>query len=167
MAEKFGTHEDFLIASSCLNATVSGLLSRTFYRKDIIKEDEFHGALFYKNLLDEDLTYQFIDAVEQHFEKVKLFTNTEKEPKRTAMQEVEDICKEFDISDINKVKPSIGETTRVLLRRVPWKILVHSLQDEEHLGQIYQLAKEKGVQVIEYPLENYKACGLIQTLADN
>ena len=167
LAEKFGTHEDFLIASSCLNATVSGLLSRTFYRKDIIKEDEFHGALFYKNLLDEDLTYQFIDAVEQHFEKVKLFTNTEKEPKRTAMQEVEDICKEFDISDINKVKPSIGETTRVLLRRVPWKILVHSLQDEEHLGQIYQLAKEKGVQVIEYPLENYKACGLIQTLADN
>ena len=32
IAEKSGTHDDFLIASSCLNSTVSGLLSRTFYR---------------------------------------------------------------------------------------------------------------------------------------
>jgi len=65
------------------------------------------------------------------------------------------------------VKPSIGETTRVLLRRVPWKILVHSMDDEENLGHIYQLAKEKNVDIEIYPLENYKACGLIKTMADN
>lgn len=41
-----GTHEDFLIASSCLNSVVSGLLSRTFYRNDIIGESDFHGAAF-------------------------------------------------------------------------------------------------------------------------
>ena len=38
----------------------------------------------------------------------------------------------------------IGEATRVLLRRVPWKVLVHSLSDEDHLGHLYQLAEEKG-----------------------
>ena len=70
------------------------------------------------------------------------------------------------IRDINLIKPSIGEATRVLLRRVPWKVLVHSLRDEAHLGHIYQLAREKGAELVEYPLENYRACGLIRDLAD-
>ena len=72
----------------------------------------------------------------------------------------------FGIRDINLIKPSIGEATRVLLRRVPWKVLVHSLRDEAHLGHIYQLAREKGAELVEYPLENYRACGLIRDLAD-
>ena len=45
-------------------------------------------------------------------------------------------------------------------------IRVHSLRDEAHLGHIYQLAREKGVELVEYPLENYRACGLIRDLAD-
>ena len=77
------------------------------------------------------------------------------------------LCRAFSIADRNLVKPSIGEATRVLLRRMPWKMLVHSMEDEEHLGHIYQLAKEKGVPLVEYPLVNYRACGLIQQLADN
>ena len=36
VAGKYGTRDDFLIASSCLNSTISGLLSRTFLRTDII-----------------------------------------------------------------------------------------------------------------------------------
>lgn len=167
LAGKYGTRKDFLIASSCLNATVSGLLSRTFYRSDIIGTGEFHGALFYQNLMEQDVTYEFIHAVEAHFAKVKMEDISDTPVSKTAQEEVEQICSDFQIADINLVKPSIGETTRVLLRRVPWKILVHRLDDEEHLGQIYQLAKEKGVPVIPYPLENYKACGLIRKIADN
>ena len=53
------------------------------------------------------------------------------------------------------------------MRRVPWQVLVRSMDDEEHLGHIYQLAKEKGVPLVEYPLVNYRACGLIRTIADN
>lgn len=52
----------------------------------------------------------------------------------------------------------------MLLRRVPWKILVHSLSDTEHLCHIYQLATEKGIPLEVYPLRYYKACGLIQNL---
>lgn len=167
LASKYGTREDFLIASSCLNATVSGLLSRTFYRKDIIGEKDFHGAVFYQNLIPQDMTYGFIDAVAQYFDTLEQKESREHIVSKTAKEEVEEICKTFDIQDINLVKPSIGETTRVLLRRMPWKILVHSFDDEQHLGQIYQLAKEKGVAMIQYPLENYKACGLIQNIADN
>lgn len=36
VTELCGTHEDILIPSSCLNSTVSGLVSRTFLREDII-----------------------------------------------------------------------------------------------------------------------------------
>ena len=36
----------------------------------------------------------------------------------------------FNIKNINHIKPGVGdETTRVLLRRVPWKILVNSLNN--------------------------------------
>jgi hypothetical protein len=45
-------------------------------------------------------------------------------------------------------------------------LLVNSLDDEEYLGHIYQLAREKGVEVEQYPLTNYRACGIIKDLAD-
>lgn len=166
LSGKCGTHNDFLIASSCLNATVSGLLSRTVYNKNVISTKDFHGAVFYDNLLSKDLTYHFIDSVVNEFSLEEL-EEVYFPKKKTAQKEIEDICNEFGITDINLVKPGIGETTRVLLRRVPWKILVHSMDDLEYLSPIYQLAKEKNIQLIEYPLENYKACGLIKNLADN
>ena len=166
VADKCGTHEDFLIASSCLNSTVSGLLSRTFLRSDIIGANDFHGAAFYSELADKDLTYQFINAIENYFDDVLPIKNTSVKF-NSGLDEVRRIADDFSIVDINLIKPSIGEATRVLLRRLPWKILVHSLHDEEHLGHIYQLAKEKNSPLEVYPLKNYKACGLIRSLADN
>lgn len=166
IAEKTGTHDDFLIASSCLNSTVSGLLSRTFCRSDIIGPDDFHGAAFYRELMDQDLTYRYIDAVEAWF-RTDLPEAEETDTVRNGLAEAEAIARDFGIRDINLVKPSIGEATRVLLRRMPWKILVHSLEDQAHLGHLYQLAAEKGIELVEYPLKNYRACGIIQSLADN
>lgn len=163
VAEKCGTHEDFLIASSCLNSTVSGLLSRTFLRCDIIGENDFHGAAFYRELADKDLTYQFINAIEQNFDDALEIQDSP--PETNGLAEVKKIAADFKIDDINLIKPSIGEATRVLLRRVPWKILVTSLHDE-NLKHLYQLAREKSVPLEIYPLKNYKACGLIRKLAD-
>lgn len=162
-----GTHTDFLIASSLLNSTVSGLLSRTFHRSDIIGPTDFHGAAFYKELIDQDLTYHFIESVEREFN----FSMQERNEERTdqtlsGLEEVRRIADTFSIDDINLIKPSIGEATRVLLRRLPWKILVHSLYDYEHLKHLYQLADEKKVAIEVYPLVNYKACGIIKKLPD-
>lgn len=165
IAEKCGTTDDFLIASSCLNCVVSGLLSRTFLRSDIIKENDFHGAVFYKELIDSDLTYQFIDSVENSFDFNIDYSKVQAND-GSGLKEAQKICEEFDVKNINLVKPSIGEATRVLLRRVPWLVLVHSLDDKEHLGHLYQLAKEKNVEIREYPLVNYRACGIIKNLSD-
>ena len=168
VAEKYGTRDDFLIASSCLNSTVSGLLSRTFLRGDIIGENDFHGAAFYENLRDKDLTYEFIETIAAGFRQPEQdpLPAAPPEKRNAGLEEVREISRAFGIDDINLVKPGIGEATRVLLRRVPWKILVRSLDDGEHLDHIFQLAREKQVEVIEYPLRHYRACGLIRKLAD-
>ena len=147
VAEKCGTYDDFLIASSCLNSVVSGLLSRTFFSSDIIGDKDFQGAAYYSELVNEDLTYQFINTIEKRF-RYDLNINDESSVTTNGMDDVIRICSSFDISGYNYVKPGIGEATRVLLRRLPWKILVHSLDDYDHLGHIYQLAKEKKVEVI-------------------
>ena len=164
----YGTRDDFLIASSCLNATVSGLISRTFYRSDIIGEHDFHGAAFYADLKEKDCTYQFIDSIVSRFPD-GLAAEADKSTSvvnGAGLEEALEIQRHFGIESINFVKPSVGEATRVLLRRVPWKILVRSLNDDTHIGHLYQLAKEKHVEVIEYPLRHYRACGLIHSVAD-
>ncbi|MBR1554821.1 MAG: cysteine protease StiP family protein [Oscillospiraceae bacterium] len=166
IAGKSGTYADFLIASSCLNSTVSGLISRTFYRKDIIGDSDFHGAMYYQEFESIDLTETFLSEIENYFDFSLLPSDTP-HPSADALAETRQIAEHFGITDINLVKPSIGEATRVLLRRIPWKILVHSLEDTAHLGHIYQLAQEKHVPVEVYPLQCYKACGLIRNLADN
>ena len=166
IAGKSGTNEDFLIASSCLNSTVSGLISRTFYRTDIIQEQDFHGAMYYEEFENIDLTELFLSKIEQYFDYA-LIPKDESYSRKDSLAEVNQIAEHFGITDINLIKPGIGEATRVLLRRMPWKILVHSLKDTAHLGHIYQLAEEKHVPMEVYPLQCYKACGLIQSLADN
>lgn len=113
------------------------------------------------------MTYQFIESVEKYFDFSGNIIPEENNSSLTGLDEVKEIAEKFSISDINLIKPSIGEATRVLLRRVPYKMLVHSLDDYEHLGHIYQLAEEKGVKPEIYPLKRYKACGLIKNLADN
>jgi len=166
LTELCGTHKDFLIPSSCLNSTVSGLLSRTFQNKKIIGEKDFHGAVYYEELKDEDMSYDFINTVESHMDYNIALKNEDTEYKMgTGLKEVKEIAKEFSIRDINLVKPGIGETTRVLLRRVPWKILVRDINDTKNLSHILRLSQEKQVEVIEYPLCAYEACGIIKDMA--
>lgn len=161
-----GTYEDILIPSSCLNCTVSGLLSRTVLRADLIGPDDFHGAVYYDALRDADVSYSFIEAIEAHFPR-QADRRKPARPAGTGLEEVEEIAARYHIGDINLIKPGIGEATRVLLRRVPWKILLRPQeQDNPMLRHMLRLAEEKQVPVEYYPLRRYRACGLIQALTD-
>lgn len=74
---------------------------------------------------------------------------------------------DFQVDNMNFVKPGIGEATRVLLRRVPWKVLIsEDAMQDPMLAHLKRLAKEKGVEVISYPMKRYKACGIIKKMAD-
>ena len=165
ISELCGTHEDILIPSSCLNSTVSGLISRTVLRNDIIGSQDFHGAVYYEELEEFDLTYEFINSIQSKFELNN--SNDNYILDRIGLDEVNEIADIFNIKDVNLIKPGIGETTRVLLRRVPWKILIsEKYKNHNTLDHIKKLAEEKNVPVEFYPLVNYKACGIIKNLAD-
>lgn len=172
-SELFGTRNDFLIPSACLNSTVSGLVSRTVLRDDIIGEEDFHGAKYYKNLESDDLSNYFVDQICMEFDSVmekvesslKSLGGVSHKLEFAGLEDVKKIQSEFEIDDVNLVKPGVGETTRVLLRRVPWKILVkEGHKDHKDLLHIITLANEKGVLVEEYPLESYKCCGIIKNM---
>ncbi|MCX4880514.1 phosphoribosyltransferase [Streptomyces sp. NBC_00847] len=164
----YGTREDFLIPSACLNSTVSGLISRTVLRADLVGPYDFHGAKFYRELAGADVSVDFVDAVAARFPDVadaadaqaKELLAGDREPTWEGWAAVERISEEYGIHDVNLVKPGVGETTRVLLRRVPWKILARAGAGAD-LDHVRLLAGQRGVPVEEVAELPYTCVGLI------
>ncbi|MFF4091932.1 phosphoribosyltransferase [Streptomyces nigra] len=164
----YGTRDDYLIPSACLNSTVSGLISRTVLRADLVGPHDFHGAKFYRELAGSDVSLAFLDAVSARFPDVtdtvdataKELLSTDRTPTWEGWAAVERISEEYGIHDVNLVKPGVGETTRVLLRRVPWKILAREGAGAD-LAHVRLLAEQRGVPVEEVPGLPYTCVGLI------
>ncbi|WP_435844110.1 phosphoribosyltransferase [Streptomyces goshikiensis] len=164
----YGTREDFLIPSACLNSTVSGLVSRTVLRSDLVGPADFHGAKFYRELAGADVSVGFVDTVAAHFDEVaeavdaevKELLAADRAPTWEGWAAVERISEEYGIHDVNLVKPGVGETTRVLLRRVPWKILAQRGAGAD-LDHVRLLAEQRGVPVEEVDGLPYTCVGLI------
>ncbi|MEV0264851.1 phosphoribosyltransferase [Streptomyces sp. NPDC050617] len=166
--DTYGTRDDFLIPSACLNSTVSGLISRTVLRSDLVGPDDFHGAKFYRELAGSDVSRHFLDAVEARFGEVeeqvaadaKELAAADRTPTWAGWAAVERISEEYGIHDVNLVKPGVGETTRVLLRRVPWKILARRGAGAD-LAHVRLLAEQRGVPVEDVDELPYSCVGLI------
>ncbi len=163
-----GTREDYLIPSACLNSTVSGLVSRTVLRADLIGPHDFHGAKFYAELAPGDVSATFLDAVTAQFAGVTAqvaaaaaLPVSPEPPRWTGWASVEQISAAYGIHDVNLVKPGVGETTRVLLRRVPWKVLVRPDSVGE-LSHVLLLARQRGVEVVPVPDLAFSCVGLIR-----
>ena len=164
-----GTREDYLIPSACLNSTVSGLVSRTVFNRDLIGEDEFHGAKFYSELSPNDVSRDFLDTVCEYFTDVAddvaagvaAAGAEDRTPSWIGWQAVERISAEHGINNVNLVKPGVGETTRVLLRRVPWKVLVRA-DAVADIAHVLLLAEQRGVEIEVVPDLPYSCVGLIR-----
>lgn len=168
----FGTRDDFLIASACLNSTVSGLVSRTVLNDAYIKPGQFHGAKFYADLADADVSTELLDTVSTAFPVVidavlaglDELASSDRAPTFAGWRAIEQIREEYGIESVNFVKPGVGETTRVLLRRVPWRILVREANhpDHEHLRL---LARQRNVPVEVRSDLPYSCVGLIRRMS--
>jgi adenine/guanine phosphoribosyltransferase-like PRPP-binding protein len=171
----FGTREDFLIPSACLNSTVSGLVSRTVLNEAVIGPGDFHGAKYYAHLAGDDESAVFLAAVSDQFEAVTGQVAREvsdiatgrhdRRPTWRGWESVEQLSVRYGINNVNLVKPGVGETTRVLLRRVPWRVLVHRDAVPE-LGHILLLAQDRGVPVEVVDDLAYNCVGLIRPHLD-
>ncbi|MFS0780472.1 cysteine protease StiP family protein [Bacillus sp. 1P06AnD] len=169
----FGTRDDFLIPSACLNSTVSGLVSRTVLNHSFMDKDDFHGAKYYKELMNADVSNLYVDTIQAEFHFAKaaikealIKRNTEDcSPSWKGMQTVDSIKKLYNIENVHFIKPGVGETTRVLLRRVPWKILINPANRSD-LSHILMLARDRNVPVEEFPDMSYSCCGIIKDMRE-
>ena len=164
----YGTRDDFLIPSACLNSTVSGLISRTVLRADLIGPDDFHGAKHYAELAGADVSNSFLETVADHFTAVReealaaadRLAGEDRTPSWEGWAAVERISAEYGIDNVNLVKPGVGETTRVMLRRVPWRVLARRGAGAD-LDHVRLLAAQRGVPVEEVDDLPYSCVGLI------
>ncbi|WP_199485313.1 cysteine protease StiP family protein [Actinomadura craniellae] len=167
----YGTRADFLIPSACLNSTVSGLVSRTVLNAELIGPGDFHGAKFYADLAADDVSAVFLDTVCARFGDVAArvaadlpgHLAADRTPDWSGWAAVTRIGTEYGVGDPNLIKPGVGETTRVLLRRVPWQVLARADAGAE-LEHIRLLAAERGVPVVDVDPAGlpYACVGLIR-----
>lgn len=160
------TNDDYLIPSSALNSTVSGLVSRSILNEVYIKEGDFHGCKYYKEYLESDLSLWFIENIMQIIKTLKSDTLQPLLAQNSALHSkmnnfLKDLQKEWQIKDMNYIKPGIAESTRVLLRRVPFLVIVQNL-DSKEIEHLVLLAKEKKVKVVEDTTLPYKALAIIK-----
>ena len=168
----FGTRDDFLIASACLNSTVSGLVSRTVLNEKLLKPGQFHGAKFYRELAAADVSNVLLDTVAAAFPGVAAdvtagldaLADSDREPTFAGWAAIEAIRSEYGIESVNFVKPGVGETTRVLLRRVPWRILVREPANPDH-AHLRLLAAQRNVPVEVREDLPYSCVGLIRRMS--
>ena len=164
----YATREDFINPSCCLNSTICGLISRTVHNKTLVGPDDFHGVRVYWEFAAKDQTARYLDGVCRWFAPRRKEIETQfarllasdRSPDWSGMQAVRRIGEAFGVHDINRIKPSIGETTRVLLRRVPDRVLLREANHPD-VAHITLLAKERHVPITIYPEMPYLCCGLI------
>lgn len=166
--------EDYLLPCSILNATVSGLLSRSVVTDQLGPED-FHGCVYYEHLAAADVSRWFVDLICQQAMALcaqrpepaawaALAPNTAAvaASSRLFMQQLQ---AQFAIADINLIKPGIGEATRVLLRRAPRLLLLRDVNALE-VAHLRLLAQEQQVPIQADTQMPYHAVSLIKSSPD-
>ena len=162
---------DYLIPSSILNATVSGLVSRSVLN-DSIGANDFHGCVYYDEFKTQDVSREFADslivagvALANRGNLTAPIPVDRARARAISTQFLATTMAQHGITDVNLIKPGIGEATRVLLRRVPRLLMLRDLNapDVAHLNV---LAREKSVPLIVDTNLPYQAVSLIQSALD-
>ncbi len=165
--------DDYLIPSSLLNSTISGLISRSILNKDYLNSNDFHGCLYYQQFLNDDLSNWFIDKTMVIVDKIIEITKkiishqndngNKQDVNQQSINFIKKIKHDYHINDSNLIKPGIGEATRVLLRRVPDKLILKNLTASQ-TQHLLLLAKEKPVTIIENIIMPYQAVSIIKDI---
>ncbi len=164
--------DDYLIPSSLLNATISGLISRSILNEAFIGPEDFHGCKFYPELAEADLSLNYLEILMAEIGELVAAglppltppdDRARRERREQGEQFMAEIRSRYGIDNINLIKPGIGEAIRVLLRRVPEQILVRDPSLPE-IQPFLVLAEEKGVPIIPRPDMPYQATGLIASV---
>jgi hypothetical protein len=166
------TMEDYLIPSSVLGATISGLVSRSILHRDVVNNGDFHACLFYEEMRSHDMSQWFVDAMVNEMREVfeaglldvPTVTQDNKIACRQQMMEwLGRWSMRYGVRDSGHIKPGIGEATRVLLRRLPNRVIIRDI-DEPAIEHVISLAKEKSVKIEIDDSIPFKAVAIIEDI---
>ncbi len=159
---------DYLIPSCILNATVSGLVSRSVYDEALMAAGDFHGCVYYQQFEPHDLSNYFVDEMLASIGLVhqERKNNPIAELDRQQLQHIsqtllQQLTARYSVSQTNYIKPGIGEATRVLLRREARLLLLQDLASEATL-HLRWLAEAKSVPIGVCGDLPYRAVALIK-----
>jgi hypothetical protein len=161
--------DDYLIPSSILNATVSGLVSRSILN-DAIGPGDFHGCVYYQQFAAHDQSQQFADALVARALAMApaqgaVAPMDKQQAAAVSRAYMQAALATHGIGDVNMIKPGIGEATRVLLRRTPRLLIVRDAGAPE-VAHLLLLAEEKNIPVQVDPDLPYHAVSLIRSALD-
>lgn len=146
------TTEDMVLPFGILNSTIAGLISRTVYRAT-----EYHGVHVFENLKQYDLSQSFITEI------LNAYSNLKDEAKefKAAKDPIQFVMEQYNEHDPNKIKASVLESIRAVLRRNPKVVVISSTSSDVILLQ--KLCKERGVPVKKHRLiRPYKAIAVLE-----
>ncbi|MEO6754354.1 MAG: cysteine protease StiP domain-containing protein [Chthoniobacteraceae bacterium] len=145
------SEDDYLIPSSLLGGTISGLVSRSILPRADIGLPEFHGCVELRHLRRYDISRWFVRHLESLCAAVPAAPlKTQRTPNSARFAEAQHfitaLMDEFGIADRNRVKLGIGEAVRVALRRAPDRILLREATSSD-AAFITRLAALRGIPV--------------------
>lgn len=118
------SEEDWLIPSGLLNSTVSGLISRSLYTKP---DEGLHRCVFYDDLVTVDRSLAFIDAIDTLRQSLTVparLLTTYHQPRYQTAALIDTLAEQYKITNRNRIKPTLAEATRAILRRDPEQVLL-------------------------------------------
>ena len=159
--------DDWLIPSGILGSTISGLISRSIYRPN-----QLHGYVLYEHLRDVDQSQNWINTINnirRHDLKHSnitpaIWTESERKVQQQQARKAMDwVSTQYQVDNINRIKPSIAEATRVLMRRMPERVLLRN-KDDQRTRLLRHLAKLNNapVEIVGDVIAPYHAISIIQ-----
>lgn len=160
--------DDWLIPSGLLNSTVSGLISRSLYTDP---QSGLHRSVFYDNLVAVDHSLAFVDHIDaaRHLStKPSQYLPTYKQPRYQTADLIDKLAAEYNITNRNRIKPTIAEATRAILRRDPERILLASADHPDTILLRHLCAQRNIiVSVLGDKIHPYQAITLIKQRSKN
>ena len=162
------SEEDWLIPSGLLNSTVSGLISRSLYTEP---QSGLHRSVFYDNLVAVDHSLAFVDHIDSTRRALSTspqYLQTFEQPRYQTADLIDMLAAEYDISNRNRIKPTIAEATRAILRRDPERILL-ATADHPDTVLLRHLCSERNINitVLGAKILPYQAITLIKQRSTN
>ena len=163
--------EDWLIPSGLLNSTVSGLISRSLYTEP---DSGLHRSVFYDDLVAVDHSLDFVDQIDAARQSLTVLPESQatvEQPRYQTAELINELAMEYKISNRNRIKPTIAEATRAILRRDPECVLLATSNHPDTVLLRHLCAqRDINIEVLGVKILPYQAITLIKqrkTAIDN